>query len=674
MNDKTKKFLADVKRSAASSGGYVLSNPQTELSDSSNNGLSRDWQFRIAIDPEPSNIQKAAEVLAEIFHKNNRDLQFKVFIPPANSKNADSTWDGTQKSNSDTDRDQRGKEVCVYMRYDERTGRYEMTPEEWKELMLETWAKLQKAGVKMGYLVPPYGDRAVSASEGISSPFSYTAFKPYNQRNGILFEKNYNPKLFSDPLEGIEFTPADLKRFGIKDSAYRDQQRRYLSQQKNHAANTEVRILNDFKKINIYSNELRDILKLLDHRSQYSFNFQEYHGKEGNLSIIKGLEEKIKVLAKLYPMDSGASLSENQQILLLQRALANFKLLIEQDKFSYQQRDDFIEKFKNFRIYFDENYEKNIEAILKDYRASSPVMLFLETNGLRNNLEELVRADPQKMQILFRQLVHLEREKQSFYIAERQLNIQTSVSKVNSPELDQSRLELLKVVINADDVKEEFNPNFYSRWERILMEDKILYQLLADNNFNRRVVQEQLNKKEWLNRVASNLPPEMLNQLAKSSMYFAKLVFENIEATANLSAEAIKGIYKMYSDQFNNGTLSIDKFAAVEKTMLNNPHFAKIALQNPEMLMGMSKQNFLYMLDTHKNNASVCRELIANKDKFPERLSLKELQKDERFREIVKASPNIPQNLGRSSVLQKINIADRIRQIKDTGYEPPKHT
>ncbi len=92
------------------------------------------------------------------------------------------------------------------------------------------------------------------------------------------------------------------------------------------------------------------------------------------------------------------------------------------------------------------------------------------------------------------------------------------------------------------------------------------------------------------------------------------------------------------------------------------------------MLIGMSKQNFLYMLDAHKNNPSVCRELIANKGKFPERLSLKELQKDERFRDIVKASPNIPQNLGASTVLQKINIVDRIRQTKDTGYEPPKHT
>ncbi len=674
MNDKTKKFLAEVKRSAASSGGYVLSNPQTEISDSSNNGLSRDWQFRIAIDPEPSNIQKAAEVLAEIFHKNNRDLQFKVFIPPANPKNSESVWDGTQKSSGDTDRDQRGKEVCVYMRYDERTRKYEMTPEDWKELMLESWAKLQKAGVKMGYLMPPYGDRAVPASEGLSAPFSYTAFKPYNQRNGILFEKNFNPKLFSDPLEGIEFTPSDLKRHGIKFSAYQDQQRKLLSKQREHVANTEVRILNDLKKINIHSSELSDVLRLLDHRSQFSFNFQEYHGKDGNLSIIKGLEEKFNILAKLYPMESGASLNENPQISLMQRTLENLKLLIEQDKFGHQQRDDFVEKFKLFRKYFDENYEKSIEEILKDYRSNSPVMLFLEKNGLRNNLEQLVRTDPQKMQILFRQLIHLEREKQSFFNAEKQLGIQTAIPQVQPSAIDRSQLESLKRVDDMEDVKERFDPNFYSRWERTLMEDEVLHQLLVDNHFNRGVVHEQLNKREWLNRVASNLPPEMLSQLAKSTLYFTRIVFENPGATANLSADSIKDIYKLYCAQFSSGALSIERFALVEKTMLNNPHFAKTVLQDPEMLIGMSKQNFLHMLDAHKNNPIVCRELIANKDKFPERLSLKELQKDERFRDIVKASPNIPQNLGTSSVLQKIKIVDRIRQIKDIGYEPPKHT
>ncbi len=569
MNDKTKGFLAEVKRSAASSGGYVLSNPQTEISDSSNNGLSRDWQFRIAIDPEPSNIQKAAEVLAEIFHKNNRDLQFKIFIPPANSNNTESVWDGTQKSSGDTDRDQRGKEVCVYMRYDERTGRYEMTPEEWKELMLESWAKLQKAGVKMGYLVPPYGDRAVPASEGLSAPFSYTAFKPYNQRNGILFEKNFNPKLFSDPLEGIEFTPSDLKLHGIKFSAYQDQQRKLLSKQREHAANTEVRILNDLKKINIHSDELSDVLKLLEHRSQYSFNFQEYHGKEGNLLIVNELEKKFNILAKLYPMESGASLSENPQISLMKRTLENLKLLIEQDKFGHQQRDDFVEKFKLFRKYFDENYEKSIEAILKDYRSNSPAMLFLEKDGLRNNLEQLVRADPQKMQILFRQLIHLEREKQSFFNAEKQLGIQTAIPQIQPSAIDRAQLESPKLKANVDDVQERFDPNFYSRWERTLMKDEVLHQLLVDNHFNRGAVHEQLNKREWFNRVASSLPPEMLTQLAKSTLYFARIVFENSVATANLSADAIKEIYKLYCAQFSSGALSIERFAIVEKTMLN---------------------------------------------------------------------------------------------------------
>ena len=128
MGEKTEEFLVGVKRSAAERGGYVLSKPQTELYDSNNDSESRDWRLRIAIDPDPQNIQKAARVLADLFHKKNRDLELKIFVFPL--VNPATSWVGTQKSIvDDTDRDQRGKEVCVYMRYDECRHKYEISSE-----------------------------------------------------------------------------------------------------------------------------------------------------------------------------------------------------------------------------------------------------------------------------------------------------------------------------------------------------------------------------------------------------------------------------------------------------------------------------------------------------------------------------------------------------------------
>jgi hypothetical protein len=57
--------------------------------------------------------------------------------------------------------------------------------------------------------------------------------------------------------------------------------------------------------------------------------------------------------------------------------------------------------------------------------------------------------------------------------------------------------------------------------------------------------------------------------------------------------------------------------------MLTDLYLAKTALQNSKMFNGISKKIFLYMFDVHKNNFNFCRELIANKNKLPERLSLK---------------------------------------------------
>src|SRR3990167_10367571 len=97
-------------------------------------------------------------------------------------------WDGTlTEGRSDSDRDQRGKEICVYMSYDDRIQKYIRTPDQWKEIMLSCWRAMQDKGVQgIGYMFCPSGDRTVMTEIGLASPFTYTSFKPYKNKHGIL--------------------------------------------------------------------------------------------------------------------------------------------------------------------------------------------------------------------------------------------------------------------------------------------------------------------------------------------------------------------------------------------------------------------------------------------------------------------------------------------------------
>jgi len=124
-------------------------------------------------------------------------------------------WDGTKTA---SDRDQRGKELCVYMRRDTVTQRYEKTPLEWRNLMLSCWQALETAGVQYGYMPAPYGDKPITLDNSFPTPFSYTSNKGYDDRDGVLKKGNFNPHQTdgsNDPLYGMQISSAALQRFNI---------------------------------------------------------------------------------------------------------------------------------------------------------------------------------------------------------------------------------------------------------------------------------------------------------------------------------------------------------------------------------------------------------------------------------------------------------------------------
>lgn len=206
-----------------------------------NSGIEPFWQFRVAIKPTRENAIKAMKALAVLPQFIAEDhLEFKVFLPAEASDLH--TWDGTVSCG---DRDQRGKEICVYMTHlmgrikpEYYNGNYP-SQDYLKKLVLDMWKALQDAGVEMAYITPGVGEKELPCDDSMLTPFSYSSFKPYKQRYGILNEKDYNPTLQQDPLAEVTVTEIDLKNHGIHPMGALKSAQRLIYQTEHHARQTK---------------------------------------------------------------------------------------------------------------------------------------------------------------------------------------------------------------------------------------------------------------------------------------------------------------------------------------------------------------------------------------------------------------------------------------------------
>lgn len=176
------------------------------------------WQFRVSILPTRDNAIKAVNALQTLQQFNQPyHPQLKVFIPSLT--NDLSTWDA---SISGGDRDQRGKEICVYMECIKRGVKPDYYDGDYpsqaylKKLMLDMWRVLQDADVDMAYIAPSVTENVITLSNGDPTPFMYSSFKPYQRRHGILLERDYNVTNKTDPLDGLRISPQDLINNGIR--------------------------------------------------------------------------------------------------------------------------------------------------------------------------------------------------------------------------------------------------------------------------------------------------------------------------------------------------------------------------------------------------------------------------------------------------------------------------
>lgn len=244
------------------------------------------WQFRVAIKPTHENAIKAAEALGRLhqFQKNPHPY-FKVFIP--GEDNQLSSWDGTIEG---ADRDQRGKEICVYMDYSPNNPAdfYENgypKADYLKNLMLDIWHALEQAGVEMAYIAPGPGEKQVLVEDGTLTPFSYSSNKPWKGRHGILHSSEYNPLKFDDPLQGVTLLASDLTEHKIKPLKAENRIQRLVYQQQHHQeglARAKADLNTPFEKDDVYASIVQRLTELV--------------GKKGAVTAeeIKGFIEVLK--------------------------------------------------------------------------------------------------------------------------------------------------------------------------------------------------------------------------------------------------------------------------------------------------------------------------------------------------------------------------------------------
>lgn len=260
-------------------GGYVDIPPSRGPNDQRQHG----WQFRMSIKPTQENLAKAVEALLtiDVLCKTENHPIFKIMSPkslPNGRLDLGGHWDATlafseakesRVSPASMDRDQRGKEICVYMEFDSDKNAYQFTRAHYKKIMLALWKAMQDADVDFGYVHPPQDEIAVNhdRSDLPVTPFFYSANKPYTSetvqaynelcfellpgqqaeakqktataRHGIMHHSKANPQKFKDnPLTGLTITFRDLRRAGIKYPVAREVLSARIAY---HAAHLEVR-------------------------------------------------------------------------------------------------------------------------------------------------------------------------------------------------------------------------------------------------------------------------------------------------------------------------------------------------------------------------------------------------------------------------------------------------
>lgn len=367
------------------------------------NEIRREWEFRIAVYPSRENMIKAAKALEKVFSQEKmRGIVFKCLSLSKMEDASSKAWDGTQALFGEpSDRDQRGKEICVYMRYDCRTNQYQRTPAQWKDLMLRLWRALLDEKVEgIGYIFPHQSEKKIDTEPTIYTPFMYSGFKSSLRKHGFLFETKYNPNQTEDPLKGITITKKDLVEHKIPLSHVREISRTRLAYLKDHLQKTTK----------ILSNDINKLTEKLKHETiTDNLNDELKHVENLLLNKIKLTEEQKNVLNnKMSDIISRTPRSDDANLSCIPvTQLQSYVAQILEGK--VVKEEEVKKSISELKHEILENRDARVREIIRDFQEHPEAIQDFKLE--EKQLTRLIDRYPAEMQLIFRKVIHLHREK-----------------------------------------------------------------------------------------------------------------------------------------------------------------------------------------------------------------------------------------------------------------------
>lgn len=378
----------------------------------------REFEFRISVLFNKNELNGAAEAIATVFSKEKyKGIDFKCFVlnDPDTRENDHGISEHDGVTSSDNERDQRGKEICVYMSWDAANCKYIRTPAEWKELMLDLWKALQDAEVLgIGSAMTPAGDRMVPAEIGLIVPITYTAFKPFQNPHGILFQTDYNPFNHADPLEGMVITRQDLIERGINYDAMVSERLQFASA---HQIEHKQLLLNKIENLKkqLSSNKIGTGTERLERLFRTATETEDLNKRNAILKAIRVLIpcELNQKLTHHYNefIDGMIARPDNENCLgtlkhIIENVLVQRQAMIERIYKDFV--DDSVRTNDDAQTREQKSHVRDIKYFFSDVAALEDVIGMAKTED--TVLFRLCDQFPQEMQHIYRQCIHLIRE------------------------------------------------------------------------------------------------------------------------------------------------------------------------------------------------------------------------------------------------------------------------
>lgn len=377
------------------------------------NHLRREWELRISLYPTHDNLLKAARALTKVFSQPGfNDIVFKCLSLKQEDTEKDISWDGTIPVLSATsDRDQRGKEICIFMQYNHLTKQYQRTPAQWKHIILTLWKALLNEGVEhLGYSLPPCSEQSIEAQDELLSPFMYSSYKISEKKHGALFETTFNPMKTDDPLKGVVISKNDLKEYKIPYAHVRDMEHVRLSYAIQHVKDTKKHI---DQKIKLLLTKLQSASSANSFESNLKTVEESLNNAEKlNWDAKNVLDERMQEIISAVPRENDSNLNSE-----LVKQLCNQKnrALLGKPVNTVLVKSVIIELKKQM----SSQKATRIIGIIQDFKDHPEALA--EQKLEEKTIAALVTAYPADMQLLFRSSIHHHRETLALHEFQRSL-------------------------------------------------------------------------------------------------------------------------------------------------------------------------------------------------------------------------------------------------------------